>query len=80
MEFPSRNPCGVNLSGENISAVNRVVGLSVLFVQRRYTFCKFVQGLIWMLAKMGTMKMESYCSAVSTCNTISETIQEGTNV
>ncbi|MEG4594799.1 hypothetical protein QUB00_23725 [Microcoleus sp. F8_C2] len=48
--------------------------------QRKYRF-KFVQEADMQVAKNGNnIKMGLYCQAVTTSNTISETIQEGVNV
>ena len=76
----SPTPCGVNLSGANISVVKWVVGSEILFVCWITHCVNLCKGLLWKLGKMGMINVGSYCRAVTTCNTISETIQEGTNV
>jgi hypothetical protein len=70
-----------NLAGKNISAVNSVVDLSVLFFSQSTHFVNLCNRLIWMLIKMGTIDMRSCPQpAVTTSNTISEIVQEGVNV
>jgi predicted peroxiredoxin len=69
-----------NLAGKNISAVNSVVGLSVLFFSQSTHFVNLCNRLIWMSIEMGTIEMSSCPQAVTTSNTISEIIQEGVNV
>jgi hypothetical protein len=69
-----------NLAGKNISAVNSVVGLSVLFFSQSTHFVNLCNRLIWMLLKMGTLDIRSCPQAVTTSTTISEIVQEGVNV
>ncbi|WP_333414769.1 hypothetical protein [Microcoleus sp. MOSTC5] len=55
-------------------------GFVGFIVQPRYRF-KFVQEADMQVAENGNyIKMGLYCQAVTTCNTISEIIQEGVNV
>jgi hypothetical protein len=69
-----------NLAGKNISAVNLVVALSVLFFSQSTHIVNLCNRLISMSIKMGTIDMRSCPKAVTTSNTISEIIQEGVNV
>ncbi|MEG4086610.1 hypothetical protein QUA34_23865 [Microcoleus sp. POL10_C6] len=80
MELEISNWCGGNLSLKNIlSAAILLGGLWVLFFSQG-TDLNLCKRLICKLQKMGTIKMGLYCQAVTTCNTISEIIQEGVNV
>ncbi|MEP6514647.1 hypothetical protein [Microcoleus vaginatus] len=80
MELGNSPPCWANLSLKNIeAAVILVGGLWVLFFSQG-TDLNLCKRLICKLQKMGTIKMGLYCRAVTTCNTISEIIQEGVNV
>ena len=70
-----------NLAGKNISAVNLVVALSVLFFSQSTHIVNLCNRLISMSIEMGTIDIKSCLQAVTTSNTISsEIIQEGVNV